>query len=63
MDLVLDKKTDGKYLKNMNAYFSDNNEVMKVIETLNKNWLQIKLRDQIDGIITVMTWDFDNNME
>lgn len=30
MDLVL-QKTDGKYLKDMNAYFSQNQEVIQVI--------------------------------
>lgn len=63
MDLVFDKKTEGKYFRDMNAFFCDKHEVLKVIETVNKNWLQIKLKDQVDGLITIVTWDFDNNME
>ena len=47
----------------MNAYFGEKIEVLKIIETINKNWLQIKVKDHDEGIITVVTWDFDNNME
>ena len=38
MELVLEK-VNGQYLRNMAAYLSDETEVIKVIEVLNKNWL------------------------
>ena len=56
-------KSDGKYIKDMAAFFNNDTEVVKVIETVNKNWLQLMLMDHALEIITVVTWDFDNNME
>lgn len=50
-------------LTDMNAYFSSGCEVIKVIETAKKNWLQIMTKDHEEDILTVVTWDFDNNME
>lgn len=61
-DLIF-SKVDGKQIRDMNAYFGDSIEVIKIIETINKNWLQIKVEDHEEGITTVVTWDFDNNME
>ena len=61
-DLVFNK-VDGKQIRDMNAYFGDSIEVIKIIETINKNWLQIKVVDHDAGITSVVTWDFDNNME
>lgn len=43
-DLVF-SKVDGKQIRDMNAYFGDSIEVIKIIETINKNWLQIKVED------------------
>ena len=63
MELVLLKGDHGKMLSEMNAYFSNGCEVIKVIETANKNWLQIMTKDHEEDILTVVTWDFDNNME
>lgn len=63
MDLVLQKGDNGMILTDMNAYFSNGCEVIKVIETAKKNWLQIMTKDHEEDILTVVTWDFDNNME
>lgn len=43
-DLVF-VKSDGKYIKDMAVFFSDDTEVIKVVETVNKNWLQLMLMD------------------
>lgn len=45
MELVLQKNENGKILTDMNAYFSNGVEVIKVIETAKKNWLQIMTKD------------------
>ena len=61
-DLVF-VKSDGKTIKDMAVFLSDDTEVINVIETVNKNWLQLMMMDHALEILTVVTWDFDNNME
>lgn len=56
-------KSDGQYIRDMAAFLSDDTEVIKVIETVNKNWLQLMMMDHVQEILTVVTWDFDMNME
>lgn len=62
MDLVL-QKSEGQYLRDMAAHLSNDTEVVKIIETLNNNWLQVMMWDHLNDIFTVVTWDFNNNME
>lgn len=62
-DLVFAKVDKVGAVKDLNAFFGENIEVIKIIETIKKNWLQIKVVDHAEGIISVVTWDFDNNME
>jgi hypothetical protein len=56
-------KSDGQYIRNMAVHLNDDTEVIKVISTINKNWLQLMMMDHAQEILTVVTWDFDNNME
>jgi hypothetical protein len=47
----------------MSVTFGDNVEVIKLIETATKNCLQIVAVDNSNGIFTILTWDFDQNIE
>lgn len=44
MDFII-QKVNGKSMQEMHAHLSDTTEVIKVIEVLNKNWLQIITKD------------------
>lgn len=62
MDLIIEK-VDGQILQDMHAKFDSHVEVIKVIETVNQNWLQIVSKDHKNEIYSIVTWDFNNNME
>lgn len=62
LDLILEK-VDDNLMTDMDAFFDKSVEVIKVIETINKNWLQIVSKDHENDIYSILTWDFDNNME
>jgi hypothetical protein len=62
LDLVLEK-IGGNLMTDMHAHFDKSVEVIKVIETIKHNWLQLITKDHENGIFTILTWDFDNNME
>jgi hypothetical protein len=62
LDLILEK-VDDNLMTDIGCYFDKNVEVIKVIETINKNWLQIVSKDHENDIFSILTWDFDNNME
>ena len=62
MDLVLQVKNK-QILHDMNVYFGPNIEVIKMIETTKKNHLQVVAMDHDEGIYTILTWNFDENIE
>jgi hypothetical protein len=65
MDLVLEPGKDRKksVLADMNLHFSGSIEVLKIAETAQKNVLQVVAIDHDDGIFTILTWNFDENVE
>jgi hypothetical protein len=66
MDLTIelaDDKNKQLLLKDMSVTFGDSVEVIKLIETAKKNVLQLIAVDHSNGIYTILTWDFDQNIE
>lgn len=65
MDLMLlpgkDKKKNP--LSMMNVTFGESIEVIKIVETAKKNVLQIEAFDHREKILSIITWDFDENVE
>jgi hypothetical protein len=59
MDFVL----EGKRMKEMHSHLSDSIEIIKVVETAHTNWLQIICKDHAEDIFSIITWDFNNNLE
>lgn len=57
------QETDGEILKDIDIKFSDSVEIVKIIETQKRNWLQIYTIDHNLNIIQIIIWDFHNNME
>jgi len=47
----------------MNVEFSKSIEVVKIVETMRKNVLQIEAFDHEEKILSIITWDFDQNIE
>ena len=62
MDLVLEK-VEGGGLQDARLHFTAEVEIVNLLETLNRNWLQITAYDHGNKIYSVITWDFDQNME
>ena len=62
MDYVI-QKVENKPMQEMHAQLSDTTEVVKVIETVFKNQLQIITMDHKEDIFSIVTWDFANNKE
>ena len=57
------KDFDGVKFKDINLTFSDDTEIIKLIETANKNFLQILAKNHQKNIIFIITWDFEQNIE
>jgi hypothetical protein len=47
----------------MNVYFSESIEVIKLVETDIKNAVQVVTIDHNEGIFTILTWNFNENIE
>jgi hypothetical protein len=47
----------------MNVEFSKSIQIIKIVETTRENILQIEAFDHEEKILSVITWDFDNNVE
>ena len=47
----------------MNLTFSNDTEIIKLVETANKNCLQILAKNHQKNIIFIVTWDFEQNIE
>jgi hypothetical protein len=62
MELVLEKTRAGG-LEDARLHFTPGVEIVNLLETLNRNWLQIVAYDHEYQIYSVITWDFDQNME
>ena len=54
---------EGNFLQEIKLQFSKNVEIVKMIETVRKNWLQIYTLDHELQIISIITWDFEQNTE
>jgi len=50
-------------MKNVGIYFSEHTEIIKLVEVQRKNCLQILVKDHSTQILTIVTWDFNINME
>lgn len=57
------ENTDGSLLKDVDIKFSESVEIVKIVETQQKNWLQIYTIDHDLNIIQIITWDFVQNTE
>lgn len=57
------KPQDGNFLQEIKLQFSKDVEIVKMIETVRKNWLQIYTLDHELQIISIITWDFEQNTE
>lgn len=47
----------------MNLKFAEGVEIVKIIETVRTNWLQIYTIDHDLSVISILIWDFDLNTE
>ena len=47
----------------MSVTFGDTVEVIKVIDTYKTNCLQLVSVDHSNGIYSILSWDFDQNIE
>ena len=63
MEIVLEKIKEKQILQDIKITLSPKVEIVKIIETVNKNWLQIVTKDHDQDILSIITWDFDNDME
>ena len=65
MDLVFQPSKDKKMtpFTPMNVQFGNSIEVIKIVETTRKNVLQIEAFDHEEKILSIITWDFDENVE
>lgn len=62
MDLVLVEKKK-EVLHSMNVYFGNSIEVLKMVETDLKNTVQVVTIDHESHIFTILTWNFNDNIE
>lgn len=47
----------------MDCEFSDNIEIVTLMETRLENIIQIIAKDNVNNILIVMSWDFNKNIE
>lgn len=52
-------------MKDINCVFQDTDTIIKIIETVerDKRALQVIVRDDVNNILKIITWDFELNME
>ena len=50
--------SDGEFFKPINFTFTDDTEIIKLIETTEKDIVQILAVNHEKNIITIVTWDF-----
>ena len=62
MELGLEKVGAGA-LQDARLHFTAGVEILNLLETVNRNWLQIVAYDHSNKIYSVITWNFDQNME
>ena len=63
-ELKIKKGKDGKErFKYIDFQFTNETQIIKLIETAEKDVIQIFAEDYHSEIITVVTWDFQNNIE
>ena len=63
MELVLKKFEDKQILKDLGVTFGPKVEITNIIQTLNKDWLQIVTKDHAQDVVSIITWDFEIQME
>ena len=65
MDLTLQpfKNKKKSLFEDMDLDFAETVEVIKVCETTTKNVLQVVTVDHSDGTFTILTWNFDDNVQ
>lgn len=50
---------NGIVFKDAIINFTEDVEIIKLVETQNRNWLQIIAKDHKNGILKIITWDFN----
>ena len=63
LNLNLQKFSNGKYFKEMACNFSSEVEVINVLETSKPGHLQVVTQESATGLLQVLTWDFEQNIE
>ena len=57
------KANNGVVFRDAIITFTEDVAMMELVETKNRNWLQIIAKDHKYGILKIITWDFNQNME
>jgi hypothetical protein len=63
MDFDIKPFSKKALLKDINLFFSDTVEVVKLIETCTKDVVQLVAIDHETDIYSILTWDFVQNVE